>query len=186
MRIISGILKGRKLISPKAGDKTIRPTSDFFREMMFNILCHGKFAGILQNAVFADICSGTGAVAFEAISRGAKTAIILDIDSNALNLIKKNIDYLGIKSSAQTIQADATKLPEAKFYPDIIFIDPPYESNLIPQILQELHRKKWLKENMVVIVELDSNMEIEIPNFLKLETERFHGISKMMIFTIEL
>ena len=120
MRIIAGKYRGRKLNSP-AGDK-VRPTSDRLREALFNILC-GRIAG----ARVLDLFTGSGAVAIEAISRGASSAVCVDLDTATA---AKNIELVGCEGIS-LIKSDYTRAIEALAENgetfDIIYIDPPYK-----------------------------------------------------------
>jgi len=116
MRVIAGELRGRKLLSPK-GDK-VRPTSDRVREALFSIL------GSMDKARILDLFSGTGAVAIEALSRGAKSAILVDQN---LRLARRNVEELGLSSSVTFLKSDfRTALKGIDTHVDLIFADPPY------------------------------------------------------------
>lgn len=125
MRIIAGEYRGRVIKSPT--DSRTRPTSDRLRETLFNIL-----APQIEGARFLDLCSGSGAIGMEAISRGAKHVTFVDRSRKACALIEENLDLLAVPEEATDIQA----LPaenfvgrEAKNGWDIVFYDPPYESD---------------------------------------------------------
>ena len=125
MRIVGGALKGRTLYGFKGED--IRPTSDNARESLFNIL------GDISGADFLDLFSGTGAVGIEALSRGAK-AFFNDVSPESVALTRANLKKVGI--SAETTCSDCLsfiKSTRKKF--DIIFLDPPYKSGVIPELL---------------------------------------------------
>ena len=92
MRIIGGKNRGRKLLEPRGF--RIRPTADRVREAIFNILS-SYFQNGIRDKMVADLFSGTGALAIEALSRGAKSAVLVDNQAGAINLIKKNIQTCG-------------------------------------------------------------------------------------------
>ena len=135
MRIISGIYKSRKLIAPK-GDTT-RPTSDRARESLFNVLSNLiDFDGISVLDLFA----GTGAFAFEALSRGAEHATLVEQNRKVIETIKENTRTLGIEAGVQIIQKDVYQWlnrstdsmriddrPSTIDKFDLIFADPPYD-----------------------------------------------------------
>lgn len=128
MRIVGGTLKGRTLYGFKG--ENIRPTSDNARESLFNIL------GDISGADFLDLFSGTGAVGIEAVSRGAK-AVFNDAEKDSVALTRANLKKVGI--SAETTCSDALsfiKSARKKF--DIIFLDPPYKSTVIPELLNSV------------------------------------------------
>jgi 16S rRNA (guanine(966)-N(2))-methyltransferase RsmD len=126
MRVIAGLYRGRILKSPSDG-KT-RPTSDRLRETIFNILN----PTITEETRFLDLCAGTGAIGIEALSRGAAFVTFVDKSRRACALIEENLDSLGIAESeteivnlpAETFAAREHKLPW-----DIVFFDPPYNTN---------------------------------------------------------
>ena len=136
MRIISGTYRGRVLRSP-SGNKT-RPTSDRLRETLFNILQ----TKIDSGTRFLDLCAGTGAIGIEAISRGAKFAVFVDISRRACALIEENLDLLGIPENKtevfQSSADDFLRRQDKKAEPwDIVFYDPPYQDNYV-KVLQTI------------------------------------------------
>lgn len=117
MRVVAGELKGRRLASP-AKDADVRPTADRVREAIFSIL------GDVSGARVLDLYAGTGALAIEALSRGAEQATLVD---RRPDLARRNIADLGLSASAEVVGADAVRFLErdSKTY-DLIFCDPPY------------------------------------------------------------
>jgi len=150
LRIISGELKGKKLFSPK-GIK-IRPTADRIRESIFNIL-----ASRIPNSVVLDLFAGTGALGIEALSRGASFAIFMDADKDALSVIKKNVAACRLQGRIKIIRADITNNNIA-FYNghspvNLVFMDPPYNKNLIKPALINLSASRFLQKNALIIIE---------------------------------
>ncbi len=146
MRVVGGFYKGRVLNTFK--DIGVRPTSDMARESLFNIL-QKKVIG----ARFLDLFCGTGALGIEALSRGAKESYFIDLSKESINLTKKNIDKCKIEN-AKVIQADAISFldnTEEKF--DIIYIDPPYKSDLGIKALNKI--KNVLSEDGICVFETD-------------------------------
>jgi 16S rRNA (guanine(966)-N(2))-methyltransferase RsmD len=121
MRIIAGVLRGRRLVSPRWPG--LRPTSDRLRETLFDILG----ARVVNSAVL-DAYAGTGAVGIEALSRGAAHVTFVERDRRALALIAENLARCGVTSGYAIIRADAGRLDTSgvagRF--DLILIDPPY------------------------------------------------------------
>lgn len=166
MRIIGGIAKGRKLITPPLHEKCIRPTSDRAREALFNIL--GKR---IVNATVLDLFAGTGALGLEAFSRKARFVVFIDNNRLALQLIKKNIllcltGYSG-DCGMRVLKHDLSrslplkKLPEeigAGF--DLIFADPPYAQNISFSVLEFVNNSSLLTQNGLLIVEERHNVEL--------------------------
>jgi 16S rRNA (guanine966-N2)-methyltransferase len=120
MRVIAGTLGGRTLQAPR-GQKT-RPTSDRVREALFSIL------GDISDNQVLDLYAGSGALAIEALSRGATSATLVDCARTAVDAITVNLNRLGI--DAEVVTADALRFCErasraARQY-DLVFLDPPY------------------------------------------------------------
>ncbi len=169
MRIISGIYKSRKLIAPK-GDST-RPTSDRARESLFNVL---------QNLVdfdgmsILDLFAGSGAFAFEALSRGASHATLVEQNRKVIAAIKENTKALEVDSQVEIIQKDVYTWLGDKYPPtpslkrrgsyDLIFADPPYDD---PSTLKSLPAiifpSRLLTPDSLVIVEHRTGSHIDIP-----------------------
>ena len=132
LRIISGSLGGRQFHSP--GTHRTHPMSDKMRGAMFNIL------GDITDLTILDAFGGSGALGFEALSRGAGKVVVIEVDKPAHSIIAKNIELLGIHPHhAQSINASAHAWlrtnPEAQF--DIVLCDPPY-NDLQPTVLARL------------------------------------------------
>jgi 16S rRNA (guanine(966)-N(2))-methyltransferase RsmD len=121
MRVISGVLKGRRLASPDWPG--LRPTSDKLRETLFNVL-----GPSIAGARVLDAFAGTGAVGIEALSRGAAHVTFVERDRRAASLIERNLEHCGLKEGYAIIRVDfaaaAARLRGQPF--DIIFLDPPY------------------------------------------------------------
>ena len=125
MRIIAGKFKSRRIFAPKID--IVRPTSDKMRETIFNILCHNNHLPLnLKNSSVLDLFSGSGAMSFEAISRGAKNATLIESNKDCISVINKNAEILGVNNIIKIIQLDATQLPINTINHNYCFIDPPY------------------------------------------------------------
>lgn len=120
MRVIAGKFRSRRLKTVPG--LAVRPTPDRLREALFNIL-----ADRLEGATFLDAYAGSGAVAIEALSRGATRAILFERNPQALTIIRENLQALQIESLATVVRGSASKLL-AGYETDIAFIDPPYEN----------------------------------------------------------
>ena len=151
MRIIGGKFKGLKLIPPS--DLGIRPTSDRFKEALFSILDSKKYNINIYNSKLIDIFSGTGALGIEALSRGAKKVYFLDQDTKSIQIIKTNISKLKINNqddiTIKIIKEEATKaLKKVNEIFDIVLMDPPYNKNIIKEILENLKNHNLINTNM--------------------------------------
>lgn len=158
MRIIAGKFRGRKIEAP-AGE-AVRPTSDRAREALFNVLTHGGYraggGSVVEGAVVLDAFCGTGALGLEALSRGAARATLLDSDSQALTVARRNARALGVESQVSYALADATRPPPARTTHDLVFLDPPYDSDLAGPALTALAAGGWLAPGALVVVEQPS------------------------------
>ena len=152
MRVITGIYKGRKLWSTEGMD--IRPTSDMVKESLFNIL------GVeVQESDFLDLFGGTGGVGIEAISRGAKHVVFIDNSIKSINVLRKNLQALNIKDSIEVFNTDyrtaINKLYTNGRLFDIVFVDPPYNTGIAQNVLEQISENIILKDNGIIVVEHD-------------------------------
>lgn len=155
MRVISGTARGTKLYSLE-GENT-RPTLDRVKEALFNII-----GNKIKGAVVLDLFSGSGAIGIEAASRDAKTVVICDHSKQAIEVIRKNIQKTRLEEKVKVYLSDfKTVLSKEKQFYDLIFLDPPYESNLIQESLIEIIEKDRLNENALIIIETDNKERIE-------------------------
>jgi 16S rRNA (guanine966-N2)-methyltransferase len=152
MRIVGGRFKGRALNGPRG--EGIRPTSDRLRESLFNILEH-SYGDAIAGARVIDLFAGTGALALEAISRGAAFALLVDDGAQARALIRENVEALGLGGVTRIFRRDARRLGEAPPGPayDLAFLDPPYDRGLAEPALTSLRRGGWLKPGALAVVE---------------------------------
>lgn len=164
MRIIAGKHRGRVLKEFDGYD--IRPTSDRAREALFNI-----FATKIPDCSFLDLFAGTGAVGIEAISRGAKTVVMVDKRRESIDIIKTNLAT--VKENATVINTDAIDYLEGlKVKFDFIFVDPPYCSDLGFKALEIIARRGLLKKDGVVVFESDKECP-EVDNLDKISVRRY-------------
>ena len=155
MRIISGKSRGTKLYSLE-GDTT-RPTLDRVKESLFNIIQNE-----IQESVFLDLFSGSGAIGLEFLSRGAKRAVLCDSSKDAIKIIKQNVQKTHFEEKVEVYNMEFTKLVERlqnqKF--DIIYIDPPYATDFIKISLEKIIEYELVNENTKIIVETDDETRI--------------------------
>ena len=167
MRVISGKSRGKKLLSLD-GDNT-RPTLDRVKEALFN-----KLQFDIQDAVVLDLFAGTGALGIEALSRGAKKIVFCDKSPEAIKVIKKNVASTYNEEKSIIINKDYNDVLEEiiiqneKF--DIVFLDPPYKTNLAIDSLQKIIMSDLLTEEGIIVIETDDiNKEKEILKIEKVE-----------------
>ena len=161
MRIIGGKNRGRKLLEPRGF--RIRPTADRVREAIFNILS-SYFQNGIRDKMVADLFSGTGALAIEALSRGAKSAVLVDNQAGAINLIKRNIQTCGEENNTFLLKRDARylgPLPNNFLSVNIVFLDPPYGSNLVSAALRSLVENEWLATGALCVIEVSNKENLD-------------------------
>ena len=148
MRIIAGVLGGRNFDSPK-GHRT-HPMSEKARGGLFSAL------GDISDLTILDAFAGSGALSFEAISRGAESAVAIDIDKNAADTIKRNAASLKLAGKVKVIRANASgwsdNNPNEHF--DLVFIAPPYD-DLQPNLVVKLSRH--LEEDGIFVLDWPKN-----------------------------
>jgi 16S rRNA (guanine966-N2)-methyltransferase len=150
LRVIGGQQRGRKLLTVKGMDT--RPTAGRMRESLFNIL-----AARVIGSYTLDLFAGTGAFGIEALSRGAATAVFIDKEKAALSIIGKNIEACGLGEQSKVIKWNILtnlKCLESRMPPfDLVFMDPPYDTNCVHKALVNLYHSNSLKHGATVIVE---------------------------------
>ena len=183
MRIVGGRLRGRALIAPAS--REIRPTSDRLREALFDILAH-RYPGLLEGARVVDLFAGSGALGFEALSRGAGFALFVDSGAEARALLRGNVEALALGGVTRIWRADAAKLGRAPAGPpfDLAFLDPPYGQGLASPALASLIMGGWLGPDALAVVEESAKAEIAAPEGLSLADERTYGDTKLAFFTV--
>ena len=169
MRIVAGELGGRRLIGPP--DDSVRPTSDRVREALFSIL------GDIEGLTVLDLFAGTGALAIEAISRGAAAATLVDV---SIGPAEANVVALDVGDRAQLIRSDARRFLErdAGKY-DLVFFDPPYKLARRFASDLETHLSASLDEGGRVIVETARSDSAELG--MPLLDERVYGSTMIRI-----
>ncbi|WP_428688138.1 16S rRNA (guanine(966)-N(2))-methyltransferase RsmD [Roseibium sp.] len=162
MRIVAGRFKGAALAAPKS--QSTRPTSDRLRETVFNILVHGLDVD-LDGARVLDLFAGTGALGFEAISRGARHCTFIEEGAEARGVIRRNMETLGLNGAAKIFRRDATRLGSAGTIEpfDLLFADPPYDKGFGEQALASAAVGGWLKPDAICVLEERASAEIVVP-----------------------
>ena len=177
MRIVAGSHRGRRLETPP--DQRIRPTSDRIRESLFNIL-HHKLEGFVGKHVL-DGFAGTGALGFEALSRGAASALFVDKDRDALALARRNAASLGLAAQSDFRLADLTRPPQSARRFDLILLDPPYGLGLAGTALGALAAAGWLAPRAVSAVEADKSQPETIPDGFTIIDSRDYGRTRIVL-----
>jgi 16S rRNA (guanine966-N2)-methyltransferase len=163
MRIVGGRLRGRALAAPKT--QAIRPTADRLRESLFNILAHA-YGDPVEGARVLDLFAGTGALGFEALSRGASFVLFVDDGAEARALLRGNVEALGAGGATKVYRRDATRLgPVAPLEPfSLAFLDPPYRRGLAEKALFSAREGAWLAPDALVVVEEAADAAFAAPD----------------------
>lgn len=178
MRIVGGKHRGRRLEAPSTDQ--VRPTSDRTREALFNILAHAAWAPGFDELTVLDAFCGTGALALEALSRGAARAVLLDSAPGSLALARRNADTIGESSNCKFLRGDATHPPAATDPAHLVFLDPPYGKALAEPALMALSATGWLAPGAICVVERGSGEAFEPPVGFTLLDQRKYGASTVI------
>lgn len=172
MRIIGGQWRGRRLFAPE-GMET-RPTSDKVREALFNIIRNDVF-----DARIWDVFAGSGALALEALSRGAEFAVLTDASRKACAAIRRNIELCGAQERTRLLttewQGAVSSLKGEKF--SLVFLDPPYKlTGAYHEVLRCLLAEDMLSEDALIVMEHSRDAAIQsLPEEFELYDTRRYG-----------
>jgi 16S rRNA (guanine966-N2)-methyltransferase len=174
VRVVAGAFGGRRLVAPRG--RSTRPTSDRVREALFSIL-----AGAVEGARVLDLFAGSGALAIEALSRGATCAVLVDSSAAAVAAIRRNLLTVGVDAEVQRVDARAyleRARRDARLY-DLVFLDPPYRH--ASTLGQELSAALGpvLAPGARVVAESDRRAPLELD--LRLLDERRYGDTLIQI-----
>lgn len=176
MRIIGGRFRGTKLADVGEGDADahLRPTADRTREAVFNMLTQGRFGDRVTGARVLDLFAGTGAMALEALSRGAVRAALVDDGAAARALQRRNIERMQLHGATDVWRRDATALGINRGAPySLVFLDPPYGAGLGEAALASAMAGGWLAPGATIVWEEGAPPAIP-PGFTLLDQRR-HG-----------
>lgn len=181
MRIVGGEFRGRSLATPRSTD--IRPTTDRTRESLFNILSHA-YPEALTGTRVIDLFAGTGAVGLEAMSRGCRHGLFIEMSAEGRGLLRTNIEAFGLQGRAKILRRDATSLgrPGTIEPFDFAFADPPYGQKLGEKALASAAVNGWFVPGALVILEERADVEPVLDtDFVPLDTRTF-GETRMHFF----
>ena len=153
MRVITGSARGRRLKTPEGQD--IRPTTDNVKESVFNIL---QFD--IEGRRVLDLFAGTGQLGIECLSRGAREAVFVDSDREAVKIVRENLKTCGF--SAPVLQQDALSYLNGCGKFDLIFVDPPYDAGLYEAVLEKINSVDILSDGGIILCE--SRRETVLPD----------------------
>lgn len=185
MRIISGKYRNREI--PTLKDSNYRPSTTKFREALFSILSSGEFndSGAIIGSKVLDLFSGTGALAFEALSRGADSVVLIDNEMKHLNLAMEFAKKIGAGSVAKGLLMNATNLSYSPYRYNLVFMDPPYYNNYVIKSLKSLIAGNWLENSAIIAIEMEAKEDLELPSNLSLVKDKIYGNSKLLILRYE-
>ncbi len=182
MRIISGTARGTKLYT--LDNEMTRPTLDRVKESIFNII-----QSQVINSIVLDLFSGSGAIGLEAASRGAKKVILCDKSNDAIKIINKNIEKTHLKEKTTVYNNDYKDCLKRikKNTLDLIYLDPPYNTDMVMEALKEIINLKIAKKESLVIIETDDKERIlkELKNLeIEIIKERKYGRAEIIFLKI--
>ncbi len=180
MRIVAGRFRGRPLATPPSG--TVRPTADRVREAIFDVLT-SRLGRDLGCARVLDLFAGTGAMGLEALSRGARSCVLVDSGVEARGVLRENIERFSVAATAQLLRRSALGLgPAGKFGRfDLVFVDPPYGKGLGERALTSALAGGWLADEALAVLEESRDAAIEPPEGLAIVDRRLYGDTQVML-----
>ena len=181
MRIISGKARGKQLATVQGQE--IRPTSDRVREALFSSLtCR---LGSFEQLVILDLFAGTGALALEALSRGAGEAVLVDSGRQSQRLIEKNSQICGLSSQCRLLATPVDKaLPRLSRPFDVIFLDPPYRQGLVDRTILQISELNLLAAGGIICAEEDKGTLVsDLLGRYHLVDLKQYGSTALHIFT---
>ena len=180
IRIIAGEYRGLKLKVPQGVD--IRPSSDQLREGLFNML-HTLVE--FESMTFLDLYAGTGALGLEALSRGAKKVIFIEVSQKNMSVLKKNIESISPEKTCFELYKDSSEQWLSRFtdpgHPCVIFLDPPFFGDEYELILNKVSVLPSIRAGSLIVVESNQAREIFFPEALVLLKHRRYGSVKLDI-----
>lgn len=184
MRIVAGRHRGRVLLAPEG--RNTRPTADRVRESLFNILSHGE--PDLRGARVLDVFAGSGALGFEALSRGAGHVAFIENDTSAYAIIHANAKKMNAaEGEVAILRTDACAPAKAKAPFQFILLDPPYKSGLAKAALPALLAQGWIAEDALIVVEVAAGEPFKSPlPGWSISDERTYGAARLVFLRREM
>lgn len=180
MRVIAGEAKGRKLLSVPG--QATRPITDRVKKSLFDIL-----GGRVVNTFFLDLFAGTGSVGIEALSRGARRAVFVERNRQALRVIVENLKMTGLADRAQVVSSDVFKFLKREFDEkfDIVYIAPPQYEGLWAQTLLALDGRELLANEGLIVAQMHPKEFVALDlKSLQLADQRKYGSTLLCFYTI--
>lgn len=178
-RIISGKFRGKQIKAPL--NLPVRPTTDFAKEALFNILNNHFY---IEDIRVLDLFAGTGNLSYELASRGCESITAVDQNPKCCSFIQKTSDALGFSDIINTHRSDAMEFVKRDFQQyDLILADPPYEYGAYQDLVDQVFFKKLLSEDGMLVLEHDKETNLsEIDNFYE---TRNYGKVAFSFFRLE-
>ena len=183
MRIIGGKLKGRNLYISK--NLSIRPLKDLVRESVFNLLLHSnKISFEFKKTNVLDLYSGTGSFGLECLSREADSVCFVENSSEAIKILKKNIEKLNLNNRTKIFdgnvfqEIEKKEIYESKF--NLIFCDPPFKNIDVEKLINLVIEKNLLEKNGVIVLHRNKTSKENFSDKFKIIDERIYGVSKII------
>lgn len=183
MKIIGGEKRGAHLA--QLSQHTTRPTAQRTREAIFNLLMGGRFGHQLlhKQMTVLDLCAGTGALALEALSRGAGHAVLVEGDKQACQVITQNSKKLGYTSRTTLICADVTQPHHHRPAPaSVLFCDPPYDSGFAQIAVTRAIEQSWVEPQALIIIETRKNETAKLGADCVFLESRTYGMARISLF----
>lgn len=184
MRITAGIYKGRTIRT--ADGPGYRPATAKVREALFSML---EARGVVWNETrVLDLFAGSGSLAFEALSRGAQHATMVEMSRPAARTMEKTMRDIGIDPGVAVVECTDIfpwlgKGPGRRALYDLVFVDPPYGENLAGRALGVLDRKGWLAPGGIVVAELEKNADVpKTGDAYELDVDRIYGQTRIVLW----
>lgn len=155
-----------------------RPTMDRVRESIYNMLAHAD-EDYIKDALVLDAFAGSGALGLEALSRGAKLIYFFDKNTRALATVRENVWSLGESENTKILKADALSPPKAPAPMNLVLLDPPFGKNFVALSLPELLKAGWIDANTLVVAEIATKEELNLPEGFEIIKERVYGTAQM-------
>ena len=177
MKIVSGIYGGRPLKT--LDGKTTRPTSDKVRGAIFNMI--GPY---FDGGRVLDLYAGSGGLSIEAVSRGMSSAVLVEKDRRAQNIVAENIQMTKESAKFQLLKMEAERaLNQLEGVFDLVFLDPPYAKEQIVSDIEKMAERNLLADDVMVVCETDKSVELpEEIACLGIWKEKIYGISKVTVY----
>lgn len=177
LKIFSGEYKNKRLRSSPG--KMVRPISGLVKEALFSILQKE-----ITGSLFLDLFAGTGSVGLEALSRGAEFAVFIEKDPDAVQLIRENVNLLGVEDKTEVIHTDVFGYRAGKVF-DVAYAAPPYKSNLGTRILEHCKRENILGKNSLLVLQRHHKEKVNSYGYKKTDSRKY-GISTLDFFRLDL